>query len=455
MAGLTKFINSRHQEPDTNNINVSPPKQLITQRQNLAANFKVQVPGRSINQPLKLAVGLGHQNAVHGLTKTNSPGTGQQGHAPYITQPQHQVYGDGQNQQYYQNGTGVGWPDSTLGTESEATAMELEIEQTNNGPDDEYEAHEQENTDYLHSSEDNGQDQYLDGEQEEVVNVVVDQRNAQYQRGRNGHEGLLTATNANIPLRSMGRTTRFEGANQQQQRGMQGNDAMHQDEESENDDYDEDYKEESQTKHPFGRQQAAPRTPEPIKDRFAASEIDEDTIHSGLDKAHYEGGNGHPVDAKAMNKSSRKRSISAELDYDEEKLYGMTYDELRNQPFDNDPRSPAVDAAQRAMGQTYPLEERLKSHLNDSRADQEKFLQSLSVDEWEQAGEWFITRFSETMTKFAELRRQRRNIAADFEKKLSERDALIKGKSESLNSVMHEMKKGGINLLRGKTPTRD
>lgn len=85
--------------------------------------------------------------------------------------------------------------------------------------------------------------------------------------------------------------------------------------------------------------------------------------------------------------------------------------------------------------------------------NQAEFLATLSIDEWEDAGEWLMKQFGTVMDKVADARRERRKIAAEFEHRLAARDAEVRDKIDGVTDALNYLKNGGNDLLRGKTPT--
>lgn len=105
------------------------------------------------------------------------------------------------------------------------------------------------------------------------------------------------------------------------------------------------------------------------------------------------------------------------------------------------------------LGKVFILSKNATPDDETSASDQQaEFLRDLSIREWEEAGDWFLGRFGDVMKKLVELRRERRNVADNFEKRLAERDAVVARKVQTLDEELKDMKKGGMGILRGKTP---
>lgn len=131
----------------------------------------------------------------------------------------------------------------------------------------------------------------------------------------------------------------------------------------------------------------------------------------------------------------------------------MPYEELRNQSFDENPTRAGKPVTQSLTTPPQTLSERMELFKARSPEDRAVFLATLSIDEWEEAGQWLMVQFGTVMTKVAAARRERRKIAAAFEEKLAARDAEVREKTDGVTAVLQQMKNGGQDLLRGRTPT--
>ena len=145
----------------------------------------------------------------------------------------------------------------------------------------------------------------------------------------------------------------------------------------------------------------------------------------------------------------RKRAPSPELDYDKPTLFNMPYSELAAQPFETKPPSQRSSTIV-VKGKT--LSEKLEKATQLSTEAREEFLSSLSIKDWEEAGGWFVTRFGDVMKGFVDLRKERRAMAEKFEGRLGERDERVRRGRERLEAEMGDMRKGGMSILRGKSP---
>jgi hypothetical protein len=74
----------------------------------------------------------------------------------------------------------------------------------------------------------------------------------------------------------------------------------------------------------------------------------------------------------------------------------------------------------------------------------------LSTKEWEESGDWFVDRFAGLMGALKEKRRQIRSVTEKYETELRDREKIIKGQSDGLDTMFKDMRRGGEDMLRGK-----
>lgn len=141
-------------------------------------------------------------------------------------------------------------------------------------------------------------------------------------------------------------------------------------------------------------------------------------------------------------------------DYDDEQLEGMTYKDLKDETWESEKHGRDTNLSKELQDTAIPLSDRFQTcvSLNSQEAHdvQVEFFASMSSAEWEEAGDLFIGRFAEIITKLKNARQAKRKVAMDFEKLIEEREALIRAKSESLDADFAEMKRGGEGVIRGK-----
>ena len=136
-------------------------------------------------------------------------------------------------------------------------------------------------------------------------------------------------------------------------------------------------------------------------------------------------------------------------DYDDQQLISFKYQDLKSQTWEKDPHAKSAASAQKGKDHA-SLEDRLKAcvDMTDQLAQYE-FFQQLSMTEWEESGEILIDRFGAIMKNMRLARQIRRTLVSDFEEKIEQREALVRGKSAILDKKFKDMKKGGEGVLSG------
>ncbi|PSK54130.1 hypothetical protein B9Z65_7936 [Elsinoe australis] len=142
-----------------------------------------------------------------------------------------------------------------------------------------------------------------------------------------------------------------------------------------------------------------------------------------------------------------------ELDYSPTEMKNMDFSTLQSEAFD---RSVAP------TGSSTPFTESTEK-LNEALAQacykgddhqQLVLLQSLSLDQWEEAGQWIIARQAELLTKMTKLRREKRAQALEFEKEILARHEVVGKRKALLDEKIAGVKKAGIAVLAVGTPKK-
>ncbi|EME79004.1 uncharacterized protein MYCFIDRAFT_198895 [Pseudocercospora fijiensis CIRAD86] len=139
------------------------------------------------------------------------------------------------------------------------------------------------------------------------------------------------------------------------------------------------------------------------------------------------------------------------LDYEDKELFRMDYSNLKAQPFDADPHMGPFEFPPNQQAGTF--DERLKAAAGlppDSQAD---FLATLDLDQWEQAGDWFLDRFGELASRFKNARNAKRTAAREFENEIEHRHEMVAKKQKITEAAMNEMRESGGKVLQG-TPKK-
>lgn len=410
-SNLRDYVNKKHPQHGGSENDAPATRQELQQRQVATQEMRLKLPGQGAgrrNQSIS-GPGVPFRDAVTGPARSGSPLTMQAG-AQNGFAAQGRVQINGQGQAYAQRGPL--WADSTLGSDSLDTVRDNSFGHYSDGNDQELEDTQGQHVEGYDDQDVGLSDQRSDSDPEEEE---VDQNNVRYNQNFNAYSRQPGINQTNIPVRGV-HTGRFVVEPQVQQQQQQ------------------------------------------VVDTFAPSEVDEDTMHSIAGN----GGRNHPQKASAANggrdyhrnaSSKRQAEHISSLDFDEETLHKMPYEELRNQSFDEIPNQAQKPATQSLTTPPQTLGERMELFKARSPEDRAAFLATLSIDEWEEAGQWLMGQFGTVMTKVAAARRERRKIAAAFEEKLAARDAEVRERTDGVTAVLQQMKNGGQDLLRGRTPT--
>ncbi|KFY60492.1 hypothetical protein V496_05310 [Pseudogymnoascus sp. VKM F-4515 (FW-2607)] len=411
-GGVGDYVNRKHSQYGGNNENDAPITQPeLAQRQAAAQGLRFKAPG----------LGAGRRNqSMSGpsvpfrdtVTRTGTHQTSDQG------------------QTYAQPGSL--WAESSFGSDSLSTVKDKSFGHHEDNSDHELEdAHGQ---DLDQDVEDRDQDVGLSDQRSEID---PEEEEAEQNDGYYNVYPRQPGTNqSNIPMRGV-TTNRFNPPVRQRQPPAM--EAVLSDGKRAANGPGQSYK--KNTSGRLGYQDQEDENQQHEVDRFAPSEVDEDTMHSIV-------GNGQNNPRKASSK--RQREDISSLDFDREMLIVMPYERLERQPFDEDPNQPKTSVAQ---GSPKSLDERMELFKSKPAGERAEFLATLSIDEWEEAGEWLMKQFGSVMGRAADARRERRKIAAKFEDKLAARDAEVRKRADGVTASLKDLKNGGQDLLRGKTPT--
>ncbi|KAE8151297.1 extracellular mutant protein 11-domain-containing protein [Aspergillus avenaceus] len=144
----------------------------------------------------------------------------------------------------------------------------------------------------------------------------------------------------------------------------------------------------------------------------------------------------------------KKRQL--EPDYPPEVLYQKQFSELQAEPFDHTPAAPTPTPPLSTTPETPG--DKISHLMNISADDRRNYFSNLSMDEWEDCGDLIIEQFSQMVTKMKDLRHARRKTAAMFEAEIKRRNDEVEGDSSDLSRKLDEMRTGGAEVLRGRTP---
>ncbi|KAI5366100.1 putative extracellular mutant protein [Septoria linicola] len=147
----------------------------------------------------------------------------------------------------------------------------------------------------------------------------------------------------------------------------------------------------------------------------------------------------------------QSREPSPELDIFPPELYKKDYSDIKAQPFDIDPYARPVDLPQDVPTNT--LQDKLLAVMPMEAQGHMDFLVTLTAEQWEDAGDWFIERFGALVGKLKDSRKEKRKAARAFEDEIEQRHEAISKKQKLTLSALSEMKESGGKVLQG-TPKK-
>ncbi|KAK6437797.1 hypothetical protein LTR95_006013 [Oleoguttula sp. CCFEE 5521] len=172
----------------------------------------------------------------------------------------------------------------------------------------------------------------------------------------------------------------------------------------------------------------------------------------------------HPIPDSSDGYASEEEPDEFEdsdLDHHIDDLTKMEYGDLKDEPFDKAPDADAfvvhnapddaslADKLSAVLAQTVNGNDR--AQLYDYRT---KFMASLTIDEWEEAGAWLVQHFGDVVQNFTGVRREKRKAAIAFESDIEVRDNAVGAKRQQIRDALDEMKVNG-NAVLGTTPKKD
>lgn len=148
--------------------------------------------------------------------------------------------------------------------------------------------------------------------------------------------------------------------------------------------------------------------------------------------------------------NAQQRSSQTELEYEYDDLCKMEYSDVKAQKFDFAPCGHKLELREDFMAM--PLSDKLKAYaaLPNNQID---FFATLDIEEWEEAGDWFLERFSETVNELRIARGEKRKVAREFEAEIEQRQMAVDRKRKLVESALGDMKMNGMIVLQ-KTPKK-
>lgn len=145
------------------------------------------------------------------------------------------------------------------------------------------------------------------------------------------------------------------------------------------------------------------------------------------------------------SRDRKRRQPSAE--YDDNMLSSMTYKDLQDEPFDGgDARPNGLNG--RELAAKLPSKLAQYRHLSDR--EQSQMFASLSMEDWETAGDWFVDQFTDTMQRLKQARRDKRRLIRDFENEAAVREEAVRLRSDTIDRQLAKMRQDGLRVVQDK-----
>lgn len=143
------------------------------------------------------------------------------------------------------------------------------------------------------------------------------------------------------------------------------------------------------------------------------------------------------------------RKARFELDYNPQTLKSMSYADLDNEPFENDPRAAAATAPPpvNEYGVPLSLQQRLGNMSLMREEDIKAMFAAQKDQEWEDTGTWFMEQFGDKMRRLMDSRQERRKIALQYEMEIKKRQARVEAKTGDVDEELRYLKNGGKDLM--------
>lgn len=155
---------------------------------------------------------------------------------------------------------------------------------------------------------------------------------------------------------------------------------------------------------------------------------------------------GSPMARPGRMPAQKKRRRS--IDYDDAALQRMSFDELQNEPFDHDPTRQVAPSPAKPPADN--LDNRLRFYQSKDENVQAQFFTQMHVRDWEESGDWFLTKFGNIVNKMRDARKAKRAMVESFEKEISNREEAVRHKKESIDRRLSKLKQDGDAMMKGK-----
>ncbi|KAF9870106.1 hypothetical protein CkaCkLH20_12465 [Colletotrichum karsti] len=154
-----------------------------------------------------------------------------------------------------------------------------------------------------------------------------------------------------------------------------------------------------------------------------------------------------PPPARKQRDKTRKRRRDS-CDYADDELAEMTYTQLREQPFDDDPAQKSMKTIAPLTGDSLPA--KLEHFKGQREAEQKQFFMQMTVNDWERSGDWLLEQFGQVAQKLKDARQNKRTMVEQFENEIAKREEAVRLRTESIDKKLSQIKHKGEDMLADK-----
>ncbi|KYK59519.1 hypothetical protein DCS_00649 [Drechmeria coniospora] len=147
----------------------------------------------------------------------------------------------------------------------------------------------------------------------------------------------------------------------------------------------------------------------------------------------------------ARHRQPKRRRES--LDYDDNLLSGMSYQDLQDEPFDDDP---TVARGRGGPEAAIKLPLKLEQFRQQRGGEQTQMFAAMSMEDWEASGDWFVDQFADMMKKLREARRSKRLLVRAFEDEAARREEAVRHRSQTIDRKLARMRQDGLRVVEDK-----
>lgn len=171
---------------------------------------------------------------------------------------------------------------------------------------------------------------------------------------------------------------------------------------------------------------------------------DDESLTSSMDVTPPRSDNQHLQ--SSLSATSKRPHEMEDLDYPFENLCHMSFDKLVNEPFSVNDKPQSKDP--KAPLDADSLAEKLAQFKHKAQGEQLDLFSQMSLEEWEESGDWFLEQFGLLLINMKKARKDKRALGKQYEDHITKRQEQVQAVSEGLDAEMKAMRDVGRNLTR-------